>query len=396
MIEIDQARQLVLERCEPLPTTRQQVVAAIGFTLAEDVVSDVNSPPHDKALVDGFAVRVSDAGKPLRLLEQVFAGCTPSMSIEPGTTSQVMTGAPMPDGAEAMVMVENVQREGDSIRIPADIERGQHVMAMATAFARHDVVLKRGTRIRPIEVGLLCEVGRSEVLCHRRPRIAVLPTGDELVPSSEVPGPGQIRNSNGPMLEARCALAECELVPLGIARDDPSQLQAKIEIGLAADILLLSGGVSAGVLDLVPATLRAAGVKEVFHKVRLKPGKPLWFGICERDGHTTLVFGLPGNPVSSLVCFELFVQAAIRALSGLPSGTDMLPVHLAEPYRHRGNRATYYPGKTFVVDGRTSVKLIPWHGSADMLAISRADCFVQFDKGERDYVVGEELLAIGF
>lgn len=394
MIEIDQALSLVLANCDSVNTHKRPVGEAVGYVLAENVGADVDSPPHDKSLVDGFAIRVDDADKELRLLELVVAGGVPNQKIEPGTTIQVMTGAPIPVGTEAMVMVENTDQQGDLVRISGKVEPRQFIMPRATTFAKDDIVLAAGTRIRPIEVGLLCEVGRHEVLCRSRPRIAVLPTGDELVDCSLVPGPGQIRNSNGPMLAARVANSGCEVISLGVGRDEQSDLQSKIEQGLDADMLLLSGGVSAGVRDLVPATLSSLGVEEVFHKVRLKPGKPLWFGTRKKDDRTTLVFGLPGNPVSSLVCFELFVLPAIRALCGDSPNVEMLPVRLAEAFRQRGNRPTYHPGKTFRDEGRTFVRPLPWHGSADMLTISRADCLIYFMPGDGEYQVGDKLMVL--
>ena len=394
MIEIDEALSLVLSHCKELNSHQRPVVDAVGYALAEDVLADVDSPPHDKSLVDGFAIRVDDMGKELKLLEQIVAGAVPTKPLRPGFTSQVMTGAPVPEGAEAMVMVENSQQVGDLVQLSGQVADGQFIMPRATTFAVGDIVIPSGSVIRPIEVGLLCEVGRDEVSCVEKPKVAVLPTGDELVPCNDKPDAGQIRNSNGPMLEARGGTAGCQVVSLGVGRDDEAELRAKIENGLGADILLLSGGVSAGVLDLVPATLQSLGVTEVFHKVRLKPGKPLWFGVRESADQTTLVFGLPGNPVSSLVCFELFVQPAIRALSGLHAETELFPIRLAEPFHTRGGRPTFYPAKSYREAGRTFARPIPWQGSADMLAISRADCLIHFPPRETKYVVGEKLTAL--
>lgn len=393
MIDVDEALTLVLSKCSPLTACERRAVEAVGCALAEDVLADVDSPPHDKALVDGFAVQIADAGEQLRVLEQVVAGETPSQSIVAGTASHIMTGAPLPPGAEAMVMVEDVSYREHEVVVPSKLSLGQHIMRRAAIFARGERVLRKGTTIRPIEVGLLCEVGRETVSCYSPPRLAVLPTGDELVAPEDVPSGGQIRNSNGPMLEARAAVARCEVDSLGIGRDDQQQLTKLIERGLSADILVLSGGVSAGVRDLVPSILKSLGVVEVFHKVRLKPGKPLWFGYRETAGHKTLVFGLPGNPISSLVCFELFVQPAIQKLSGKEVQTKMFPVRLAEAYTHVGNRPTFHPGESYQDGGRTFARPLPWRGSADMLAVSRADCLIYFEPGERGYQRGAKLTA---
>jgi len=394
MIEIDEAIEKIAAECELVDPQPCPTIESLGRVLAEDITADVDSPPHDKSIVDGFAMRVADAGKRLRLIEQVVAGEVPKLSVEPGTTSQVMTGAPIPDGAEAMVMVEDIEQDGDSILVPAEVKLGQMIMPRAKTFAQGDVVLRRGTRIRPIEVGLLGEVGRTTIRTYRRPTMAILPTGDELVPCDQKPSAGQIRNSNGPMLESRARMADCEVNTLGIGGDNEQDLTSKIEQGLESDIFILSGGVSAGVRDLVPATLRSQGVREVFHKVRLKPGKPIWFGVREVADRKTLVFGLPGNPISSLVCFELFVQLAIRLLTAQSKDIERQPVRLAKDYELRGNRPTFYPARSYRDQGRTFAEPLDWRGSADMLTVAQADCLIYFDATKKTYKAGEKLEAL--
>ena len=213
---------------------------------------------------------------------------------------------------------------------------------------RDDTILHAGTYLRPIEVGLLAEVGLSKVPVFPIPTVAILPTGDELVPVFELPGPGQIRNSNEPMLSALCERCGARAMPLGIVGDNAKQMLQRVQQGCQADVLVLSGGVSAGIKDLVPGVLAQANVRTVFHRVRLKPGKPLWFGVYEDSDsdHRTLVFGLPGNPVSSLVCFELFVREALRRLSGNGAATTRVQAALQHEYCHTGGqRVTYYPAQ---------------------------------------------------
>ncbi len=232
-----------------------------------------------------------------------------------------MTGAPVPAGADAIVMIElsAVPRQQDgATRVKLDAPRtvaGQNIMRRASSMAAGDVVLRAGAPLRAIELGVLAEVGRVEVRAIDRPTLAVLSTGNELVPAVRTPGPGQIRNSNGPLLVAAATSAGAGRPISARPSIERAALRAAIERGLTHDLLVISGGVSAGVLDLVPGVLAELGVEQVFHKVSLKPGKPLWFGVAG-NARGTLVFGLPGNPVSSLVCFELFVRPAIGRLAG--------------------------------------------------------------------------------
>ena len=399
MIELEEALSRVLAQCRRQITTSVPVVEAVGYTLAEDVVSDVDSPPHDKSLVDGYAVRMDDIkiGRELEVLEEIVAGALPTQAVQPGKTSHVMTGAPVPEGTEAVIMVEQTERlheTGCAIRIlDQQLQPGQSVMAQAASFARDEVVLSAGTFLRPVEVGLLCEVGRSVVQCYARPRVAILPTGDELVPASMRPGPGQIRNSNGPMLEACVRRTGCEVMSLGVGRDEETQLRGQIRKGLQHDVLALSGGVSAGTRDLVPHVLKSLGVEEIFHKVRLKPGKPLWFGLGPRedDSHRTLVFGLPGNPVSSLVCFQLFVHPALMALCKRKVERHVRQAVLRMAFTQRGNRPTFFPGRTVHCDGQLEVTPLRWHGSSDIRSLTDANCLIFFPTGQQEYHVGAQV-----
>jgi molybdopterin molybdotransferase len=242
--------------------------------------------------------------------------------------------------------------------------------------------------LRPIEIGLLAEVGKGEVAAFRRPALAAIATGNEIVAVDQVPHAGQIRNSNGPMLAALARHAGAASWEPCVARDDSGHLRQAIARGLAADVLLLSGGVSAGVLDLVPSVLKDLGVRQVFHKVNLKPGKPLWFGYAQRDGSRTLVFGLPGNPVSSLVCFELFVRPAIQKMRGLlPTGLPRLRAKLTSDHEQRGERPTYWPSAV----RENEVKPLPWKGSGDLRTLADANCLALFPAGDRLFQAGEEV-----
>jgi len=405
MLTVEQALNAILVRARARPARVMPLADCVGLVLADEVTSDVDSPPHDKALVDGYAVvasDLSDGTARLTILEEVVAGDVPTMRVDRGTATRIMTGAPLPDGADAVVMVEHTQlpddRQGmlEQVIVEGQAQPGQNLMRRATSLARGQVVLRAGRRIRPIEIGLLCEVGRTKVSVVPRVKVAVLPTGNELVPADQRPGPGQIRNSNGPMLLAAASRAGTEPIDLGTARDERPDLEGRIARGLAADVLVLSGGVSAGVLDLVPGVLAGFGIETVFHKVRLKPGKPLWFGVLRHDEGEKLVFGLPGNPVSSLVCFELFVRPAVESLMGrAAAGPRYVPARLATRFEHRGDRPTYYPARLERdSEGAATLEPLPWHGSADLRGLAEANSLACFAAGDRTYDAGDAILAL--
>jgi molybdopterin molybdotransferase len=402
MLTVDQALGAVLARATCKPARRAPIREALGLVLAEDVASDVDSPPHDKAMVDGYALLAGDAANPpreLAVLEEVTAGEVPRRDVQSGAATRIMTGAPVPRGADSVVMIEQTAACGDDgsprVRILEPVRPGQNIMRAGTSLRRGQVVLRAGCVIRPIEVGLLAEVGRADVLAVPAPRVAVLATGNELVPPGEAPAAGQIRNSNGPMLEALVARCGGRATDLGIARDEAGELSRLAARGLEADVLILSGGVSAGVLDLVPAVLRQLGVVEIFHKVHLKPGKPLWFGQRGGSGESPpcLVFGLPGNPVSSLVCFELFVRPALGRLAGRhDAALRTLRAELARTFSHRADRPTYHPAFVREEGSGATVDPLPWHGSADLNTLAAANCLAFFPAGQRQYAAGEEVV----
>jgi molybdopterin molybdotransferase len=305
-----------------------------------------------------------------------------------------MTGAPLPSGANAVVMIEQTTLAGQRVRVGQSVKPGQNIMRRGTSLARGQVVLQPGKVLRAIEIGLLAEVGRKEIATVRWPRVAILPTGNELVDHEQSPGPGQIRNSNGPMLAGLAVVAGAESLEVPIVPDDANALKDEIASALTSDVVLLSGGVSAGILDLVPQVLAELGVEQVFHKVDLKPGKPLWFGVKrhEQTGHQALVFGLPGNPVSGLVCFELFVRPAIEKLSGRePKGLPRMRAALAKEHKQRGERPTYWPAVVSDEGGKQTVMPLPWQGSGDLRTLTDANCLAHFPAGDRKFGVGEEV-----
>ncbi|HTM54595.1 MAG TPA: gephyrin-like molybdotransferase Glp [Pirellulales bacterium] len=398
MLTVEEASKLVLQHATVLPASEVPLSEALGLALAEVVTSDIDSPPHDKSVVDGYAIVAADlagGSADFEVLEEVTAGSVPTRTVSRGQATRIMTGAPLPAGADAVVMVEYceaIAAAGGLERVRLGAPRtaaGQNIVRRATSLAQGQVVLEPGVRLRPAEIGLLAEVGRARVRAIARPNVAIVSTGNELVGVHDSPGPGQIRNSNGPLLTASTVAAGATALDLGIARDERPELHGKFSKGLAADVLIISGGVSAGVLDLVPSVLDELGVRQVFHKVSLKPGKPIWFGHRAREKGQTLVFGLPGNPVSSFVCFELFVKPALRALAGLPSCTRVLRAELSVGQLHRGDRPTYQPARLVFAEGKQQVAPLRWHGSGDLRVLSDANALVHFPAGERQYETGE-------
>lgn len=401
MLSVEEALAAVLQRALPLPPARVPLAKSVGRRLAEDVRAPEPIPPFDKSLMDGFALSrsaidaIAAAGS-LRLpvTERIVAGEVPRFPAGERSTSRVMTGAPIPEGTNGVVPVEDVVFGDDDERpwaefVAATARPGKHILRQGEVIGAGEVVLPAGEIVRATHVGLLAELGYVEPLVQPAPKVAILSTGDELVDPSQTPGPGQIRNSNGSLLKALVESLGTETIDLGIARDVESELKDKISQGLEADVLMLSGGVSAGVLDLVPQTLASLGVQEVFHKLKLKPGKPLWFGTRER----TLVFGFPGNPVSTLIGMVLFGRPALRALSADPSPAgSSFGAALTKPHAQRGARPTYWPGRQVRGKGEfPAVEPLPWKGSADQTAYALADCLIVFPAGDREWKEGEFL-----
>jgi len=403
MITVEEAFIAVEANSARLPSETIGLSSAVGRVLAKEVRADVDSPPHHKSVMDGFAIRAADiaAGvKDFRVLETIVAGGLPTVEVTEGTTSRIMTGAPMPEGADAVVMIE-MSNLGYSDSTPPTVTlsvegkftAGKHRMARAGNFANGDLIFAVNHRIRPVDIGLLAEVGASEIDVWSQPTIAVLPTGDELVDCRLLPGASQIRNSNGPMIRAIANQWTQQVTDLGIGVDQKSDLESKINASLKHDVLILTGGVSAGTRDLVPEVLASQGVKTIFHKVKVKPGKPIFFGVAQRgEGGRCYVFGLPGNPVSSLVGMHLFVATAIRKMTGVAQ-TALRPVRwssvLSSDHQTRGNRPTYWPGRRCDNSDPRLVQPLPWNGSSDLLSLREAEGLIHFPVRESAYRAGD-------
>jgi molybdopterin molybdotransferase len=407
MIDLAEAVALVERTCRPLPPRRVRLLDACGRRLAAPVVADVDSPPWDRAMMDGFAVCGADyppggSVAELDVAVDLAAGDVTALEIGPGACARIMTGAPLPRGADSVVPVEAAvdgtagAHAGGRVRLlDGRFRPGQHVARQGAAFHRGREVLAAGMTLGAAEIGLAAEAGATHVVAAAAVRVALLSTGSELVPPAAVPAFGQTRNSNGPMLAAAVQLLGADPIPLGIAADRPEAIRAAVAQGLAADVLVLSGGVSAGDLDLVPAIFARCGVEQVFHKVRLKPGKPVWYGVLRRAAApATIVFGLPGNPASCLVCFELFVRPAIAILAGRPRDGWHLPrcrARLAGPAKAAADRPVYLPCRLRGAAGGREAEPLPWSGSSDMLGLAGAGGLIALPAGGRVHEAGEEV-----
>jgi len=391
MLTIDEALSLLQQSLAPSPAVSLPLAKCLGLTLAEDIISGIDSPPFDKSLMDGYAVCASDLATgqaTLTILERITAGQVPRQTVIAGFATQIMTGAPLPAGADAVVKVEDTREDGDRVAISGPpATSGQNIIRRAASLQVGETVLTAGMTLTASRIGALAELGIATPRVHPRPTVSVLATGDELVPVDQTPGPGQIRNSNESMLVAQLQSYGVSVNPLGIARDVREDLAAKIDAGLQADVLVLSGGVSAGKLDLVPSTLAAAGVEQVFHKVDLRPGKPVWFGVKKRpDGTSCAVFGLPGNPVGSMVCCELFVRTALRRMMGHRDANPPAELaRLTHTYTMRGDRPTYFPAELVRTPHGLTARLVKWQGSSDLRATVDANGMVFLPPGERTY-----------
>lgn len=382
MLTVDEALDAILEHVEFSDFGSAKLDQCLNRVLAEDLITPHDSPPFDKSMMDGFAVNTAGFGdggtRKLSVRETITAGTIPTATVDPDSSSRIMTGAPVPSGADCVVPIELVtynEKTPDKVTVPADaVKAGGNILRQGVSAQQGTPLMSRGTRLESQHIAVLAEFGVANVPVHRNATVAVLATGDELLDIDQPLTPGRIRNSNEPMLLSQIQRADANPVGLGIAKDDRADLRAHIEKGLDCDFLLLSGGVSAGTMDLVPSELAAAGVVEIFHKIRMKPGKPLWFGKLSSENRSCIVFGLPGNPVSSMICFEVFVRAALRRFSGQQySRAEVVTSTLQEEVRVRGDRVTYFPTRLEVTESGVTSTPVAWGGSADLRATANAN-----------------------
>jgi molybdopterin molybdotransferase len=317
-LTVDEALDRILARVTPLGPMEVGLLDALGAVLAEEAVADRDVPPFRNSAMDGYAVRGADVargGVRLRVVGEIAAGSVPERTVGAGEAMRIMTGAPMPDGADTVVRVEDTDNGTEVVTINAATRSGVAVRKAGEDLRRGEVVLAPGTELRHAEIGVLASIGRAKVHIVRRPNVAVLSTGDELVDIDDDPGPGQIRDANRYSLAAAVRLAGCAAFELGIARDTASDLRHALGNAAFGDLIVTSGGVSVGDHDHVKPVVDAMGHID-FWSIAIRPGRPLAFGELRTKRGAVPIFGLPGNPVSALVTFELFVRPALLKMAG--------------------------------------------------------------------------------
>jgi molybdopterin molybdotransferase len=394
MLTFEEARKQVIEqvgkRKGPRATSVVSVWDALGLVLAQEVKTDREYPPFDRSTRDGYAVRSKEAvlGAQLRCVGEIKAGDTVRERLVAGACWQIMTGAAVPAGADAVVMIEQTSRESDLVRFERAAQPRQNIVPRGSEASAAQTILTPGVRLGFAELALAAQVGAVQLECARRPRIAILSTGDEVVLIDETPGPFQIRNSNSVSLAAQVRIAGGEPVVLGNAADRIEDLGEKIERGLKEDALVLSGGVSMGKYDLVESALKAMGAEFFFDAVAIRPGKPAVFGMCRGKP----VFGLPGNPVSTMVTFELFVTPATDLLSGAEArALPLVEARLAEAMKEKSGLAHFLPARLEWRGGLAEVRALKWQGSGDIAALAKANSFLVVPADREKLQAGENV-----
>ncbi len=401
MLSWQKARELILGLSSPLGAETVELSAALGRVLTAEVRSPRQLPPWDNSAMDGYAVRAAEAsaGVPLPVTGTIAAGHPAGVPLAAGTAMRIMTGAPMPTSADAVIMREEAVEADGHVTFRKAPRSGQHVRFAGEDVAVGSVVLPTGTVISAGEVGILAALGRLILSVHRRPSVAIVSTGDELVRADEQPQSGQIVNSNAHCLLALCERSGCQGRILPIARDTPEDLRRCFAEAFRADVVISSGGVSVGDFDFVKQVFADLGAKERFFRVAMKPGKPLVFSTVEQPGHRTLVFGLPGNPASALVSFELFVYPALRRLLGHPVERAAHPValvRLSEPIRPDRERTHF----TRALVTRSAAppydlwaKPLQQQGSGMLRSLVGMNALLEVPPGEASLPAGSELCA---
>ena len=400
MISVEAALEIILSEIKPLGLERTSILSTLGRVLGEDICASVDNPPWDNSAMDGYALRASDTkgasrGKPviLRIIEDLPAGYVAKKSVKRGEAVRIMTGAPIPGGTDAVIMVEDtdkseVRSQKSEVKVFREAKIRDNIRRAGEDFKKGALVLKKGTVIRAAEVGMLATVGKPNVCVYQRPKVAVLSTGDELVEIEETPSNGKIVNSNSYAISAQIKACGAVPVQLGIARDAKKDLMDKLSYGLASDCILSSGGVSVGDFDFVKDVLKEMGSEMRFWKVAIKPGKPLAFGIINNKP----VFGLPGNPVSAMVAFEQFVRPAILKMMGVRNiFRKSLTALLTSSLKKKAGRMHFIRAVLEEKNGQFYVTPLEGQGSGVLSSMVMANSLIILPEDAKDAAKGSKV-----
>ena len=406
VVSFSEAAIVVQQYASGLAPTQPELVSlldALRLVLAEDLVADRDFPPFPRATRDGYAVRSADVKSvpaKLRCIAELKAGASVTQSavrLGKGEAVEIMTGAPVPQGADAVVMVEYTGRRGSSVTVKRSVAAGENVVAAGSEARKGDPMVACGTRVNHAVVAVAAAIGKADVAVYRRPRVAILATGDEVVDINLPPGPNEIRNSNSYSLAAQVYEAGGEPRILPVAHDKIDEIELLVRKGAEADLLLLTGGVSMGKYDLVEQALEKLGARFFFTGVLIQPGKPLVFGELSTSVKTTPFFGLPGNPVSTMVTFQLFGKRIVDALAGARSEAPLFTqARLGSGFKTKTGLTRFLPAKLQGSHEGPEVEVVKWQGSGDLMAASRANCYIVVPPDREQFKAGESISVLAF
>lgn len=395
MISVEEAQKIILAEIRRIGTERVPLSQSLGRTLSEEIFSPLDHPPWVTSAMDGYAVHYADTAgasrstpRQLTIIEEIPAGTMPQKTVQPGQASKIMTGSPVPQGADAIVKVEETERHGDQVRIFEAADNGDFIRNKGEAIRTGDLILKKGIRIRPADIAMMASIGKSVIPVYQQPRVAILSTGDELADLDEPRGPNKILNSNGYGVAAQVIEAGGVPIVLGIAKDTREDLSAKLRQGLHADFIIASGGVSMGDYDFVQDVLVELGAEMKFWKVAMKPGQPLAFGVIGEKP----AFGLPGNPVSAMVSFEQFVRPALLMASGRSDlFRPTLQATLEEDVRKHPGRRHFMRAIVTVQNGEYRVRTTGDQDSHILLSLVKANALMILSEAGNLHKAGERV-----
>ncbi|MFA7399139.1 MAG: gephyrin-like molybdotransferase Glp [Sideroxydans sp.] len=391
-LKVSAAQQIIIDAVGTMGVESVALVQSLGRVLAQDIRANRDQPPYDVSAMDGYALRSADvANTPviLEVIEDIKAGDMPSKIVQAGQCARIMTGAPLPQGADAVLRVEDTQAVSDGrVQINCSVKIGNDIRYRGESMRDGEVVLAAGTEIVPGVVGMLAMVKAANIKVYRQPRVAILSTGDELEGLNDAFDANKIPDANSYALMAQVQALGIQPVLLGIARDDPDELRRHLQTGLQYDALLVSGGTSVGVHDYVRPTLEALGVQMKFWRVSMKPGHPMAFGSTDK----AFVFGLPGNPVSSMVCFEQFVLPALRRMMGYPRlHRRTVAARLAHDIKHKHSRTEFVRVTLRSEDGGYAATSTGAQGSGILPSMAKADGLLVVPSASQGLMAGEQV-----